>query len=112
MSWLDNVQAGDQVVVRCHWPTEIAELHTVSKVNKTQIVLDDDQRFSKNGRLWGGNSWHPTYLEQSTPAALREMEEVNRQKRIRRLRQAIADRLKTTTLDELDKIAEVLGIFL
>ena len=63
---------GEEVAVETGGASNDVKLHTIVKVNKQFVVLDDNTKWNLDGELRGGsNSWHRSTMCKLTPA-LRE----------------------------------------
>lgn len=97
-SWLNNLQAGDEVIVRGEWCDRIG---TVSKVTVTQIVVGT-QRFNKSdGRLRGRGPWSLSHIIRPTQERRDKAELANAKQKLMNLK---VDEL---TLDQCRKILAV-----
>lgn len=71
--WLQNINPGDTVIVWHSGLGSRAEIRTVDKTTTTQITVGMYKYRRQDGRQMG-TSRHSSYLEQSTPEALAEIQ--------------------------------------
>ena len=66
MTYLENVKGGDTVALRYGTFNSRYTLVKVKRTTKTQIVIENDQKFRRNGRLVGGDAWSSTTIHEPT----------------------------------------------
>lgn len=89
-----------------NWPTT----HTVTRVLKNQLVLDDGERYTLAGDKWGsGDSWPRSYILPATPEMITQMEQARREEDERRRVKAMRDAIVRFVSSDLtqEEVAEL-----
>lgn len=94
--WLNELKAGDRVVVSTGYGYRREHLSSVTKVTATQIVCGTSRFKRSNGYVVGGDTWNRACLVQPTTDVLERVEE----RQLREKIEAIA-KDKATTLATL-----------
>lgn len=98
-SWLQNLKAGDSVIVsdgRVYMPDRIV---CVTRVTRTQIVVSDIRYNRDTGYERGGSTWGAKFLVEPTQERLAEIRERHkRQRLITALKNMVYDKVSTDTL--------------
>lgn len=105
--WLQELKAGDSVVVSGAGWHDVQEIEKVERVTKTQIILAGDQRYRKDdGHKVGGSAWRRGWLSQATPELVAQVQadELNRRLTVR-----MEDtKWKQVSLSKKERIAAIL----
>lgn len=98
MYWLNELTAGDEViVVSAYANTETIE--RVTRTTNTQIIVGNRRFRKKDGRLVGQTGYRATRLREPTPDSLRAVrDELQRRRLVLRLSQVNWNQIDTDTL--------------
>jgi hypothetical protein len=112
--WLAALDVGDKVYVMAYY-TEACREHVVTRVTRTQVTLDNGVRYTRRHgeQVGAGNSdvftsARAARLEQITPENTAAKARWETERRARRLRNDITDRLKDLDVDTLGAVMAVL----
>jgi hypothetical protein len=72
--WIQNLKAGDHVIVSNGGYGYVRTTGQVERVTNTLVVLSNGERYRRrDGRRAGSSSWSGAYLREATPEAMQEM---------------------------------------
>ncbi len=119
-SWgLDGAKVGDYVVVRdtSGWYERASALHTIARVCKTSVFLDDGSRWTLRGDRWG--SAHSSWSRESASRVLdlarlkAEIAEEREESELKAARYAIDEEVtakrRDLSLDQITRIRAILA---
>lgn len=108
-AWVQGLKAGDKVIVLHGYysdPTKHGGLHTVTRTTKTQVILEDSDRFRRStGLLVGGRSGGSRLVEATKDIV--EARRVYTQHRLM-LAQVRKVDLATLSLSRLSRIFDII----
>ena len=110
--WLNELKAGDEVIVRGTGYRNQSQVGRVAKRDKVKVVValrHGEARFSaRNGYSFSGDSWNRSYLAEATPDLLAKTRDENRREwLIDRIKKALPfDKHSTATLEQIVALLE------
>lgn len=99
---LENLKVEDKVVLE----GRISEyIRVIKRITKTQIILNDDSKFNKNGKSIGTDVWNTCYIRPATEQDVERItEKALRNKLIKNINDFDFSKLNTSTLKTINDI--------
>lgn len=102
MNGLENVKAGDMVVLSEGWCGE--RLATVDRATPTMIVVGR-RKFNRNGRVRGADSWNRTNIR--LPRGQEDIDEIRKETTADYLQHLSGEKLRKMSLEALLQMREI-----
>jgi len=104
MAWIDTLKVGDKVIVdHGGWPST-SHLRTVTRLTKTQIILNNDAKYNrKTGHKVGTGIYYSSSLREATPEALKEMQQLRALTKAKRELWDFAEKINRMSVHEIHR---------
>jgi len=106
---LDDIKAGDRVIITHGGACRYDEIRVVDKVTNTQIIIGNS-RFRRNGgSLIGAGTWDCVYLRHLTEEREKEFDLINKRRKLREILADVDKKSNTLPEEQVDELIDCLS---